>query len=295
MTGEGKRRGLGRGLSALLDDDSDDYATIDRLRPTREIPIVAIRPNPTQPRRRFDEAELEGLAESIRANGILQPILVRRTVADGDGFEIVAGERRWRAAQLAGIHEMPVVVREISDAEAVELALIENIQREDLTPIEEAEAYQQLLDDHAQTQDGIAVMIGKSRSHVANMVRLLSLPGPVREMLEDGRLTVGHARALIGREDAATFAERIVARGLNVRQVEGLVRKEAQSPTVRPAEPAKEDANTRALERSLSEALGLSVRVRHQGETGGEVRIRYASLEQLDEICHRLSHPDEAE
>ena len=138
-------------------------------------------------------------------------------------------------------------------------------------------------------------MIGKSRSHVANMVRLLSLPGPVREMLEDGRLTVGHARALIGREDAATFAERIVARGLNVRQVEGLVRKEAQSPTVRPAEPAKEDANTRALERSLSEALGLSVRVRHQGETGGEVRIRYASLEQLDEICHRLSHPDEAE
>ena len=293
MTDDSKRRGLGRGLSALLEEESDDYATIDRLRPTKEVAIESIRPNPSQPRRRFDAAELEGLAESIRANGILQPILARRTGEDPNSLEIVAGERRWRAAQLAGVHTIPVVIREISDAEAVELALIENLQREDLTAIEEAEAYQQLIDDHAQTQDGIAVMIGKSRSHVANMIRLLSLPASVRGMLEDGRLTAGHARALVGRDDAETLAERIVARGLNVRQVEDLVRKDTQPKVVKPGKPVREDANSRALERSLSQALGLGVQVRHHGDAGGEVRIRYKSLEQLDEICHRLSHNDE--
>jgi len=288
---DGKRRGLGRGLSALLDDDTDDYAGLEPPRPTREVPIEELRPNPNQPRRRFDPTELAGLADSIRANGILQPVLARP--AAGGNLEIVAGERRWRAAQLAGVHAVPVLVREISDTEAVELALIENIQREDLTPIEEAEAYQQLLDDHAQTQDGIAAMIGKSRSHVANMVRLLSLPGAVRGMLEDGRLTAGHARALVGREDAQRLAERIVARGLNVRQVEELVRKETQPRVVKPSEPAPADANTRALERRLTEALGLRVRLHHSGAAGGEVRIHYKSLEQLDEICRHLGLRDD--
>ncbi|MDP6705450.1 MAG: ParB/RepB/Spo0J family partition protein [Alphaproteobacteria bacterium] len=291
MMDDGKRRGLGRGLSALLDDDTDDYAGLEPTRQTRDVPIENLRANPRQPRRRFDPAELAGLADSIRANGILQPVLARP--AGGDSLEIVAGERRWRAAQLAGVHAIPVLVREISDTEAVELALIENIQREDLTPIEEAEAYQQLLDDHGQTQDGIAEMIGKSRSHVANMVRLLGLPGPIRGMLEDGRLTAGHARALIGREDALHLAERIVARGLNVRQVEDLVRKESQPKIVRRPESTPADANTRDLERRLGEALGLKVQVRHTGEAGGEVRIRYRDLDQLDEVCRRLGLRDD--
>ena len=292
MTDETKRRGLGRGLSALLDDDSDDYATLDRLRAGKEVPIASIRPNPLQPRRRFAEAELKNLAESISANGIIQPILVRLLQNTNADYEIVVGERRWRAAQLAGIHSIPVMVREVTDAQSVELALIENIQREDLTPIEEAEAYQQLIADHGQTQDEIAVMIGKSRSHVANTVRLLSLPEAVRQLVQEGALAAGHARALIGHADALALAQRIVRQGLNVRQVEELVRQSPPGERQPRSPPAEADANTRALEQSLSQALGLKVQVRHGGDRGGEVRISYKSLDQLDEICQRLSQPE---
>ena len=294
MTEDIKRRGLGRGLSALLVEDAGDYTTLDRLRPAKEIPIEAIQPNRDQPRRRFDEAELESLAESIRVNGILQPILVRRLDDSDSSFEIIAGERRWRAAQLCGVHNIPVVIRDIKESETVELALIENIQREDLTPLEEAEAFQHLIAEYGQTQDEISAMIGKSRSHVANMVRLLSLPEPVREMLQDGRLSAGHARALVGQDDAETLAKRIVAGGLNVRQAEQLTRpKQVKSPIAPTPAPVQSDANSRALEQGLTQALGLRVEVKHQGEFGGEVRIRYKTLEQLEEICHRLSQGDE--
>lgn len=294
MTEETKRRGLGRGLSALLEEDAGDYTTLDRLRPAKEIPIEAIQPNRDQPRRRFDEAELESLADSIRANGILQPILVRRLDDSDSSFEIIAGERRWRAAQLCGVHNIPVVIRDIKESETVELALIENIQREDLTPLEEAEAFQHLIAEYGQTQDEISAMIGKSRSHVANMVRLLSLPELVRDMLQDGRLSAGHARALVGQDDAETLAKRIVAGGLNVRQAEQLTRPKQVKPSLAPAPaPVQSDANSRALEQGLTQALGLRVEVKHQGEIGGEVRIRYKTLEQLEEICHRLSQGDE--
>ena len=251
MTEDSKRRGLGRGLSALLEEDAGDYTTLDRLRPAKEIPIEAIQPNRDQPRRRFDEAELESLAESIRVNGILQPILVRRLDDSDSSFEIIAGERRWRAAQLCGVHNIPVVIRDIKEAETVELALIENIQREDLTPLEEAEAFQHLIAEYGQTQDEISAMIGKSRSHVANMVRLLSLPEPVREMLQDGRLSAGHARALVGQDDAETLAKRIVAGGLNVRQAEQLTRpKQVKSPIASTPTPVQSDANSRAFARN---------------------------------------------
>ena len=291
MMDDGRKRGLGRGLSALMQESGRVEPLPEGRRGTHEVAIERVRPNPAQPRQRFDEDELAELANSIREHGVLQSILVRRADQLGHVYEIVAGERRWRAAQLAGVHTVPVVVRNLDDAEALELALIENLQRQDLTALEEAEAYRHLLEDLGRTQEEVARSIGKSRSHVANTLRLLGLPQSVRAYLQDGRLSAGHARALVGRDDAAELAARIVADGLNVRQVEKLTR-----PGRRPRRtPPPPDPNVRAFERQLGEALGLKVEVIDRGRRGGELRIHYATLEQLDDLARRLGGAAAAE
>ena len=288
MSEEIKRKGLGRGLSALLGEDGDDYASLDRLRASKEVPVEFLKPNPLQPRRRFDDEATEALVGSIRAHGLLQPILVRRVGERGDSYEIVAGERRWRAAQRAQLHYVPVLIKDLSDFQALEVALVENLQREDLTPLEEAEAYQRLVDQFGHTQGKLAEIIGKSRSHVANMLRLLGLPDTVKEMLQDGRLSAGHARALLGAPDPEALAAEIVARGLSVRDVEDRV--QSGKPPRKRAPPAAQDADTLALEQNVSRALGLAVAIRHRRAKGGTVRITYHNFEQLDEVCQRLCH-----
>lgn len=291
MAEETKRRGLGRGLSALLGDpvDLDNPAPAEeagsRASGVRVLPVEYLCPGKYQPRMDFHEDELNDLVESIREKGILQPILVREIGTNR--YEIIAGERRWRAAQRASLHEVPALVREFSDKEAAEVALIENLQRQDLSPLEEAEGYRRLMDEFANTQEDLARAVGKSRSHVANMMRLLALPAPVKDMLGKGDLTMGHARALLTAEDPVTLAKQVVTKGLNVRQTEKLV--QAPAKAVRPKAPEPEkDADTHALERDLSNLLGLKVVLQFKGR-GGELVIHYDSLEQLDEILHRLS------
>jgi ParB family chromosome partitioning protein len=281
------RRGLGRGLSALLDEVDAPAADAARPSGSAEIAIEAIKPNPNQPRRHFDDAELEELAQSIREKGVLQPILVRPAVFAGE-FQIVAGERRWRAAQRAGIRTMPAVVRSLSDAEVLEIAIIENVQRADLTPIEEAEGYRALIETFGRTQAQVADTVGKSRVHVTNALRLLQLPDDVLTMVREGRLTAGHARSLIGAPEAARLAEEVAERGLTVRQTEALAKSAASG--ARPSSQGRrgKDADTLSLETDLSDALGLGVEIRDAGGHG-EVRLRYATLEQLDDICRRLS------
>jgi ParB family chromosome partitioning protein len=285
------KRNLGRGLSALLGNERIEAVTAapEQGRAPRAAPIESLHPGAFQPRRRFDETEIEALAESIRANGVLQPILVRRHPGLPNAYEIVAGERRWRAAQKAGLHEVPINLRAIADSEAIELALVENIQRQDLGPLEEAAGYQRLVDDYGNTQEELARRVGKSRSHVANTIRLLALPDAVKRLVEEGALTAGHARALLGAKDPAAIAERVVAQGLNVRQTEALVKAERQPRRPPPAPPAK-DANTAALENDLSARLGLKVSIAH-GAKGGTLALHYKSLEQLDEVLARLRAP----
>src|SRR5215469_13260649 len=275
------RRGLGRGLQALLDEAEAAPAGEARPAGVAEIPIEAIRPNPDQPRRRFDAAELEELAASIREKGVLQPILVRPAMYAGE-YQVVAGERRWRAAQRTGLRTIPALVRSLSDAEVLEIAIVENVQRVDLSPIEEAEGYRALMDRFGRTQADVAQVVGKSRVHVANALRLLQLPEPVKDMVREGRLTAGHARPLIGAADAERLAAEVAGKGLTVRQAETLARG-------RPAAPRRaKDADTAALENDLSEVLGVRVEIRDAGGQG-ELRIRYASLEQLDDLCRRLT------
>jgi ParB family chromosome partitioning protein len=285
MTTEPKRRTLGRGLSALLGDSAEDYAQLDRLRAVRTVAVDQLHPSPYQPRRRMDEDDLRDLAQSITEKGVLQPILVRRAAAEDGGFEIIAGERRWRAAQMAHLHEVPVVIRELSDREALEIALIENLQRQDLTAIEEAEGYRRLMEEFAHTQEALARAIGKSRSHVANTLRLLSLPAPVKVLLDTGELTAGHARALIGASDPESLAKVVLKRGLNVRQTEQLA--SARRPGATPR--AAKDPATQALEADLSAVLGLKAEIRFRGG-GGMLVLHYATLDQLDDILHRLRH-----
>jgi ParB family chromosome partitioning protein len=277
-----RKRGLGMGLSALLGGASD-LAGAEGI---RMLPIEFLRPSALQPRRYFGEDELAALTESIRAKGVMQPLLVRRLPDADEQYEIVAGERRWRAAQLAGCHELPVVVYALSDREALELALLENVQRQDLTPLEEADGYRRLIDEFGHTQEELARTLGKSRSHIANLIRLLALPAPLRALLESGQLSAGHARALLGARDPAPLARHVIARGLNVRQTEALVRNERQ--TVRLNGPRPRDADAMALERDLSSRLGLPVRLQPRG-TGGTLSIAYRSLEQLDELIRRLT------
>jgi ParB family chromosome partitioning protein len=278
------RRGLGRGLSALLDEVE---APADGHRPAglSEIPVEAVKANPDQPRRHFDEAELEELAQSIRQKGVLQPILVRPAVFAGE-YQIVAGERRWRAAMRAGVRVIPALVRSLSDAEVLEIAIVENVQRADLSAIEEAEGYRALVEKFGRTQAQVADTVGKSRVHVSNAMRLLTLPERVQALVREGQLTPGHIRPLIGLADAEQLAEEMVGRGLTVRQAETLAR--GRGATQAGPRNMSKDADTLALESDLAAVLGLPVEIRDAGGAG-EVRVRYASLEQLDEICRRLS------
>lgn len=284
------RRRLGRGLSALLGDESDDYASLDKALVARSVPVESLAPGRFQPRRRFDEAELAALSDSIREKGVLQPIVVRRQTDGPAEFEIIAGERRWRAAQRAQLHEVPVLVRELSDRDALEIALIENLQREDLNAIEEATAYQRLMDEFAHTQDALARAIGRSRSHVANMLRLLTLPDPVQALVADGALSAGHARTLIGVDDPVAAARRIVSEGLSVREAEHLAQL-GRAPQKPRRAPREKDPDTAALENDLSNMLGLTVSIRPRGEGGhaGSLTIEYKSLDQLDDVLQRLS------
>ena len=288
MSEEGKRRQLGRGLSALFGDEEADYAELDRVKSTKTVPVEMLQPGRFQPRRHFDEQEIQGLVESIRANGILQPILVRRLPESPDRLEIVAGERRWRAAQKASLHEVPIIVKELTDEDTLEISLVENLQRQDLNAIEEAEAYRRLMDEFENTQEDLARALGKSRSHIANTVRLLDLPEKVRDFVSEGKLSAGHARALLGAPDPEALARSIVAKGLNVRQAESLARGEKPGAK-KHAAPAK-DADTKALEAEITNRLGLKVMINHRGQ-GGMVMVRYQTLEQLDDLLRRLSNP----
>lgn len=300
-----KKMGLGRGLDALLGEVSLDRSA-SRVagggEPTSNgsaqsgdgvssIAISDIHPNPAQPRRHFSEESLQELAASLKRHGLIQPILVR---PHGAGYQIVAGERRWRAAQRAQLHQVKAVIRELSDEETLEIALIENIQRQDLNPIEEAEAYRKLCDDFGHSQSELAAIVEKSRSHVANMMRLLELPSLVRELVIEGKLSMGHARALLGADDSARLAAVVVKQGLSVRQTEALVRRarveEGKSPKPRINEGSSNDADIRAVEQHLGDLLGLKVKIAHKGQGGaGAVTFEYRSLDQLDMLCQRLT------
>ncbi len=278
------KKRLGRGLAALIGDDTSEEAVVQDARTLRHMPIELLRASPNNPRKHFADGDLDDLAKSIRDKGLLQPIVVR-PLANGE-YEIVAGERRWRAAQRAGIHEVPVLIRELSDGEALEIALIENIQRSDLNPLEEARAYGLLLEQFNYTQQQLAESIGKSRSHIANTLRLLNLPESVRQQIEQGSLTAGHARTLVATDSAPELADQIIKLGLSVREAENLVRETV--PGRKPKPVADKDPDTRALEKSVSESIGLKAEINHKGDAGGSIVISYKTLEQLEEICRKL-------
>ena len=279
---------LGRGLAALMGDVGAETPTGERHRGQRRVPVEFLHPNPRNPRRLFTEDELEGLTASIRERGVIQPIVVRGRGVDD--YEIIAGERRWRASQRAGLHDVPIVVLDVSDSEAMELTIIENVQRADLNALEEASGYQVLAEQFNHSQDDIAKIVGKSRSHVANTLRLLKLPATVKAYIDAGKLSAGHARMLIGQPNADELAAEIVNRGLSVRQVEEMARQDGKAQTKgmkAKRAVAKKDADTLALERRLSDALGLTVTIDHRA-SGGELRVGYRTLEQLDEVIMRL-------
>jgi ParB family chromosome partitioning protein len=280
---------LGRGLASLIGDVGEETPGADSGRKPRRAPIENLKPNPRNPRRAFTEAELAELTASIRERGIIQPIVVRSVRGESDAFEIIAGERRWRAAQRAGLHDVPVTVVEATDAQALEFAVIENVQRADLNPIEEATGYLALMEEFNHSQDEVAQIVGKSRPHVANMVRLLKLSEPVKAMVVSGQISAGHARILVGQPNALEIAQDIAKRGLNVRQVEASMRKEgaAQARDVAGTSRAK-DPDTKALERRLSDALGLVVSVDHRADGGGTLHIKYRDLDQLDGVLRKL-------
>ncbi len=280
-----RERGLGRGLSALLGEAASAGVIGDGE--ARSVATADLVPGPFQPRRNFDAGEMESLAASIRQRGIMQPILVRRDPAREGSYQIVAGERRWRAAQMAQLHEVPVIVRDLDDRDSLEIALIENIQREDLGPLEEGEGYRRLIDEFAITQEALARQVGKSRSHVTNTLRLLALPDSVREFLDEKALTAGHARALLTAPDPEALARMVVAKGLNVRQTERLVKRAAAGLVAALSPPPPRDPDIVKLEHDLGETLGLKTKLVARGEAG-ELRIAYRSLEQLDDLIARL-------
>jgi len=291
-----KSRGLGRGLSALMADVNESpipssAPASEPRRPDMVVPIENIEPNPDQPRRRFDPEHLEDLSNSIREKGVIQPLIVRPKPGASGKYEIVAGERRWRASQKAQLHELPVVVREFNDTEVLEIAIIENIQRSDLNPVEEAAGYRQLMDRFGHTQDAMSKALGKSRSHIANLLRLLNLPQDIQDLVEEGQLSSGHARALITSDHAQEIAKRIVKEGLSVRATEALVKKYASGDLDKPKKPKPvKDADTKALEGDLSANLGMKVVIDHKaGGEAGQITIKYDDMEQLDELCRILT------
>jgi len=305
-----KNKGLGRGLSALLSSTDKEYANIaladdagtaqaGAIRADKDVPIEFLVPNPNQPRKTFDDEKAKELVDSIKEKGVLQPILVR-PIKGGDNYEIIAGERRWRAAQAAGLHKLPVIVKDLSDVEALEIAIIENVQRHDLSPIEEALGYKRLMDEFGHTQEILGKIVGKSRSHIANILRLLVLPEKVRTMLAAGQLSMGHARALITADDPDALAARIVKEGLSVRQTEALAKQAKQgdkAPTIKVAPKKKvlleKDPDTLALENELSLSLGVKVSIDFHADETGELRLQYKSLEQLDDLCQRLNQTED--
>ena len=287
MADDRSSKRLGRGLAALIGEMDQPAPEPEKVvSRDRSVPIELLRPNPNNPRRHFADADIADLATSLREHGVIQPILVRARADGVDGYEIIAGERRWRAAQRAGLLDVPVIVRDVDDKAALELAIVENVQRSDLNPIEEAQGYQQLIDGHGYTQADLGDVIGKSRSHVANTLRLLKLPDGVRSLVAEGALSSGHARSLVTAADPLALAERIVNEGLSVRQSEAMAQSPAISGSARSAAPGK-DADTLSMEKALSDATGYRVEIRH-GAKGGEVRIRYRSLDQLDDLSRRL-------
>ncbi len=292
MVEEQGRSRLGRGLAALIGDVGEEMGAIERARGQRKVPVEFLRPNARNPRKVFAEAELEDLAASVRERGILQPIIVRSIPGMIDAYEIIAGERRWRAAQRAELHDVPVILVEANDREALEIAIVENVQRADLNAMEEAAGYERLIAEFDYTQNDLAKVIGKSRSHVANTLRLSKLPEPVKKLVSDGAVSAGHARALLAVSDPEQVAKRVVEQGLTVRDVERLGQDEARSenkPVRAAAAPKPEkDPDTRAVEKALEEALGLGVSIQHRANGGGEMKISYKTLEQLDALCRRL-------
>ena len=290
-----KPRGLGRGLSALMSDVSAQESEPTQSggrRPDATLPIEQIHPNPNQPRRSFDDTAMAELAASIRQKGIIQPIIVRPDPKSTDNFQIVAGERRWRAAQLAGIHQVPVILRQYDDTEVLEIAIIENIQRADLNPIDEASGYRQLMDAFGHTQEQLAAALGKGRSHIANLLRLLTLPDDVQQFLVDGRMTAGHARALVGHPDAAALARQIIQKGLSVRDIERLVKRPATSDdkSDNTRRKPEKDADTVQIERELAAALGMKVSIEHHsGQDSGRLILNYRDLAQLDDLLRALT------
>jgi ParB family chromosome partitioning protein len=290
MPDDGRSR-LGRGLAALMGDVGEETKATERARGQRRVPIEFLKPNPRNPRRDFSDTELDELAASVRERGVIQPIVTRPLRGASDSFEIIAGERRWRAAQRAGLHDVPIVVIEATDGEALQLAIIENVQRADLNPLEEAAGYAALANDFDHSHDEIAKIVGKSRVHVTNTLRLTKLSEPVQALVRAGKLTAGHARILIGQPNAVELAEEIIARGLNVRQVEAMARKsgkEQAKEVRRESKPTRgKDADTVALEKRVSDVLGLKVSVDHS-DTGGVLHIHYSDLEQLDAVLRKL-------
>lgn len=288
MSDDLSKRRLGRGLAALIGQMDQPLPVADapaNVSADRMVPIEHVSRNPRNPRRQFDESDLQDLASSIRQHGIVQPVVVRPVA---DLFEIIAGERRWRAAQLAGLHEIPVIVRVVDDRTALEIAIVENVQRADLNPLEEALGYDQLIAEYGYTQNDLGGIIGKSRSHVANSLRLLKLPEPVRDMLSSGELSAGHARALITTSDPVSLARTIASKGMSVRDAERLAQNDIKAQSQPSAAKAdQKDSDTLALERTLSDSLGLEVKINHRGGAG-QVRISYRTLEQLEEVCRLL-------
>jgi ParB family chromosome partitioning protein len=292
MSDENSRKRLGRGLAALIGEMDKPAGAVQAaaaaVHADRTVPVEFVSPNPRNPRRNFDDSDLGDLAQSIREHGLVQPIVVRPSPTEAGQFELIAGERRWRAAQRAGLTDIPIIVRDVDNRTALELAIVENVQRADLNPVEEALGYQQLIDDHNYTQADLGNVIGKSRSHVANTLRLLKLPEVIRDMLVDGALSAGHARTLVTATDPAGLAKRIIEEGLSVRQAEQMAQMPApETKSYKP--PVEKDADTTALEKLLSDTVGLRVTINHK-DRGGEVRIGYKTLDQLDELCRRLKN-----
>ena len=288
MTEEPTRSRLGRGLAALIGDVGEPAASPDRQNANKTVPTEFLRPNPKNPRRSFDDAELDNLANSVREKGIIQPILVRALPGVADVYEIIAGERRWRAAQRAGLHEVPILIIEATDREALELAIIENVQRADLNPIEESAGYDRLIEEFSYSQADLGKIIGKSRSHIANTLRLLKLPDSVKDRLVSGELTAGHARALLSVADPEAAARRIVEQGLTVRDVERMAQTDQSArPKNAPRTRPEKDPDTLGLEKILEDLLGMTVAISH-GERGGEIKIKYRTIEQLEAVCRRL-------
>lgn len=288
MADDLRSRRLGRGLAALIGDVGVEAGN-NRAHTQRRVPIEFLKPNPRNPRRAFGESELAELSQSIRERGIIQPIVVRNVKGARDSYEIIAGERRWRAGQRAGLHDVPIIVLDVGDAEALELAIIENVQRADLNPLEEASGYQALAAEYHHSQDDIAGIVGKSRSHVTNTLRLLKLPDSVKAYINSGKISAGHARALIGQADPEAMARAIVEKGLNVRQAEELGKRgKSTAKKGKSSKRAKRDVNIAALEKRLSDAIGLSVDINHKARGGGVLGIRYRTLDQLDDVIRKL-------